>query len=57
MVIINSFVYPESNIRFQQRNVRVILDKKDLGLGQLYISERYLFHFLTEIPFLKNFFQ
>lgn len=42
MVIINSFVYPESTIRFQQRNVRVILDKNDLGLGQLYISEKYL---------------
>lgn len=43
MVIINSFVYPESNILYQRRNVRAILDKNDLGIGQLFISERYIF--------------
>lgn len=52
MVLINSFVYPESNVRYQQRNVRVILDKNDLGLGQLYISDRYFFVFVTEIELL-----
>lgn len=39
MVIINSFKYPESNIKYQQRNIRVIMDKKDLGQGTLFISE------------------
>ncbi|KAJ8931720.1 hypothetical protein NQ314_015338 [Rhamnusium bicolor] len=42
MVIINSFRHPESNIRYEQRNVRAILDKKDLGLGTLFISESTL---------------
>lgn len=41
MVIVNSFQHPESNIRCEQRNVRAILDKKDLGLGTLFVSERY----------------
>ncbi|KAJ8951332.1 hypothetical protein NQ318_009266 [Aromia moschata] len=42
MVVINSFQQPESNIRYEQRNVRAILDKKDLGLGTLFISESTL---------------
>lgn len=40
MVIINSFTHPESPVRFQQRNIRVILDKKDMGVGTLFISEK-----------------
>lgn len=32
---------PESPIKCEQRNTRAILDKKDLGLGTLYISEKY----------------
>lgn len=40
MVISNSFRFPESNIRHEQRNIRAILDKTELGLGTLIISER-----------------
>ncbi|KAJ8982493.1 hypothetical protein NQ317_019277 [Molorchus minor] len=42
MVVINSFQHPDSNIKYEQRNVRAILDKKDLGLGTLFISESTL---------------
>ncbi|XP_045462195.1 methylosome subunit pICln [Harmonia axyridis] len=42
MVIVTSFLHPESPIRFAERNVRAYLDKKDLGYGILYISERTL---------------
>ncbi|XP_066151384.1 methylosome subunit pICln [Euwallacea fornicatus] len=42
MVMINSFRYPESTVRYEQRNIRAILDKKDLGLGTLFVSERTL---------------
>ncbi|CAG9763254.1 unnamed protein product [Ceutorhynchus assimilis] len=42
MVILNSFAHPDSNIVHQQRNVRAILNKKDLGIGTLFISERTL---------------
>ncbi|XP_050301267.1 methylosome subunit pICln-like [Anthonomus grandis grandis] len=42
MVIANCFRYPESNIKFEQRNIRAVLDKKDLGLGTLFVSERTL---------------
>ncbi|GJQ68792.1 putative regulator of volume decrease after cellular swelling [Trypoxylus dichotomus] len=40
MVVLTSFVHPESPIRFEARNTRAVLDKKDLGVGTLYISER-----------------
>lgn len=46
MVIVTSFLHPESPIRFAERNVRAYLDKKDLGYGILYISERYIFSML-----------
>ncbi|KAI4469817.1 chloride conductance regulatory protein icln [Holotrichia oblita] len=39
MVVLTSFVYPESPIRFEARNTKAVLDKKDLGVGTLYISE------------------
>ncbi|XP_060519974.1 methylosome subunit pICln-like [Cylas formicarius] len=42
MVIINSFKYPDSNIRHEQRNVRAIIDSKDMGVGTLFISESTL---------------
>ncbi|KAJ8919779.1 hypothetical protein NQ315_006308 [Exocentrus adspersus] len=42
MVIVNSFRHPDSNIRHEQRNVRAVLDKKDLGLGTLFVSESAL---------------
>ncbi|XP_044754500.1 methylosome subunit pICln [Coccinella septempunctata] len=42
MVIVTSFLHPESPIRFAERNVRAFLNKKDLGNGTLYISERTL---------------
>ncbi|CAG9839327.1 unnamed protein product [Diabrotica balteata] len=42
MVIINSFKHPESPIRYQQEDVQVYLDKKDLGLGTLFVSESTL---------------
>ncbi|XP_076265072.1 chloride nucleotide-sensitive channel icln [Rhynchophorus ferrugineus] len=42
MVISNSFSFPESNIKHEQRNIRAILDKTDLGLGTLIISESTL---------------
>ncbi|CAH1179038.1 unnamed protein product [Phaedon cochleariae] len=42
MVIINSFKYPESTIRCLKEDVRLILDKKDLGKGTLYVSESTL---------------
>ncbi|XP_022920230.1 methylosome subunit pICln isoform X2 [Onthophagus taurus] len=40
MVVLSSFLHPDSPIRFEQRNTRAVLDKKDLGLGTLFISER-----------------
>lgn len=40
MVIINSFSHPDAPVRLQQNNVRAVLDKKDLGLGTLYICDR-----------------
>lgn len=40
MVIITQFVHPESPVVLEQRNVRAILDQKDLGVGTLYISEK-----------------
>ncbi|CAH1099017.1 unnamed protein product [Psylliodes chrysocephalus] len=42
MVVINSFKYPESDIRCQSEDVRVFLDKKDLGKGTLFVSESTL---------------
>ncbi|KAK9871573.1 hypothetical protein WA026_012954 [Henosepilachna vigintioctopunctata] len=42
MVIVTSFVQPESSIRLLQHSVRAVLDKKDLGKGTLYVSERNL---------------
>ncbi|CAH0546675.1 unnamed protein product [Brassicogethes aeneus] len=42
MVIVNSFNQPESTIRLQQADVRAVLDKKDLGLGTLFISDSTL---------------
>ncbi|XP_072377392.1 LOW QUALITY PROTEIN: methylosome subunit pICln-like [Diabrotica undecimpunctata] len=42
MVIFNSFKHPESPIRYQQEDVQVYLDKKDLGLGTLFVSESTL---------------
>ncbi|KAL1517814.1 hypothetical protein ABEB36_001537 [Hypothenemus hampei] len=42
MVLMNSFRYPSSNIRHEQRNIRAVLDKKDFGLGTLFISESLL---------------
>ncbi|XP_023020051.1 chloride nucleotide-sensitive channel icln [Leptinotarsa decemlineata] len=42
MVIINSFKYPESDIKYQKENIRVVLEKKDLGNGTLYVSEQTL---------------
>ncbi|VEN42680.1 unnamed protein product [Callosobruchus maculatus] len=41
-MFMNSFKHPESNIRLQQRDVRAVLDKKDLGNGTLYVSESTL---------------
>jgi len=42
MVILNSFCYPESVIRYEERSVLSILDKKNLGLGTLFVSESTL---------------
>nr|CAI5856686.1 unnamed protein product [Callosobruchus analis] len=41
-MFMNTFKHPESNIRLQQRDVRAILDKKDLGNGTLFVSESTL---------------
>lgn len=54
MVVLTSFVMPDTPVKCEQRNTRAILDKKDLGLGTLYISEKYanrnvkfvIFHYL-----------
>lgn len=40
MVVLTSFQMPETPVKYEQRNTRAVLDKKDLGLGTLYISER-----------------
>ncbi|EFA00708.1 methylosome subunit pICln [Tribolium castaneum] len=42
MVVVTSFKPPESPIRLEQSNVVVILDKRDLGTGTLFVSERTL---------------
>ncbi|KAL3275850.1 hypothetical protein HHI36_020591 [Cryptolaemus montrouzieri] len=39
MVVVSMFVEPESAIRLLQRNVRAVLNKNDLGIGTLYVSE------------------
>ncbi|XP_056638186.1 methylosome subunit pICln-like [Diorhabda carinulata] len=52
MVIINSFRYPESDIKCEHKDVRVFLDKKDLGLGTLIVSERtFCWHQREDIGF------
>ncbi|CAH1159320.1 unnamed protein product [Phyllotreta striolata] len=42
MVLMNSFKYPESDIKCQSEDVKVFLDKKDLGTGTLFVSESTL---------------
>lgn len=49
MVISNSFRYPSSSIKHEQRNVRAILNKKDLGSGTLFVSERYVFSLVLKV--------
>lgn len=39
MVVWSSFGYPESTIKFEEAT-RVFLDKKDYGVGTLFVSER-----------------
>lgn len=39
MVVWSSFQYPESPIKFEE-STRVFLDKKDYGIGTLFVSER-----------------
>lgn len=43
MVMIANFQPPASPVRLQEENVTVLLDKKNLGIGTLYISERKVF--------------
>ncbi|XP_044268885.1 methylosome subunit pICln-like [Tribolium madens] len=40
MVVITTFKPPESPVKLEQPNVVVILDKRDLGTGTLFVSER-----------------
>lgn len=40
MVMVASFQQPESPVRLLQHNVHALLDKNDLGIGTLYVSER-----------------
>jgi len=42
MVILTAFQYPESPILHEQQNTRAVLDKRDLGVGTVYVSERTL---------------
>lgn len=42
MVVVTSFCYPDSEIIHEQKNTKVLLDKRDLGTGTLFISERTL---------------
>lgn len=39
MVVWSSFQYPESSIKFEEPT-RVYLDKRDYGVGTLFVSER-----------------
>ncbi|XP_019875833.1 methylosome subunit pICln [Aethina tumida] len=56
MVIINSFSHPDAPVRLQQNNVRAVLDKKDLGLGTLYICDSILGWQATDnVGFTMNF--
>ena len=42
MVVIATFKPPESPVRLEQRNITVRLDKRSLGTGTLFVSEKYV---------------
>ncbi|RZC42514.1 methylosome subunit pICln [Asbolus verrucosus] len=42
MVVITTFKAPESPLKLEQRNIVAVLDKKSLGIGTLFVSERTL---------------
>ncbi|KAJ3666663.1 hypothetical protein Zmor_002098 [Zophobas morio] len=42
MVVIATFKPPESPVRLEQRNITVRLDKRSLGTGTLFVSEKTL---------------
>ncbi|XP_018336075.1 methylosome subunit pICln [Agrilus planipennis] len=42
MVVVSSFQAPDSPVVFEHRNTQAIFDKKDLGPGTVYVSERTL---------------
>ncbi|XP_017777954.1 PREDICTED: methylosome subunit pICln [Nicrophorus vespilloides] len=42
MVVLSSFIHPDSPVHLEQRNIRAVLDKKNIGEGTLFISERTL---------------
>ncbi|XP_065161998.1 methylosome subunit pICln isoform X2 [Atheta coriaria] len=42
MVVFTSFAMPESPVHLEQRNTKVVLDKREIGSGTLFVSERTL---------------
>lgn len=47
MVVITTFRPPESPVRLEQRNITVVLDKKNLGTGTLFVSEKFVTLIIT----------
>lgn len=57
MVIVTSFQEPESRILYQQQNTRAVLDKHDLGVGTIIVSERlgYVITIFGKFQFSEHF--
>lgn len=43
MIVLSEFKEPDSVIRHQQNATKAIMDKRDLGVGTLYVTERLKF--------------
>jgi len=50
-----NFTMPEAPVMLEQRNIRVICDKKDLGSGTLYVNERIMSWDGPNVGFTTNF--
>lgn len=40
MIVLSDFKEPDSVIKHQQPATKAVMDKRDLGIGTLYITER-----------------
>lgn len=44
MIVLEEFRNPDSVIRHQQAATKAVIDKRDLGVGTLYITERLIIY-------------